>query len=220
MATLFAVQSLVSWQTLQFSKWYERISGGGATVISFPFDILRTRLIAQSNQTYRNTFRSCYKIISTEGVRGLYKGLLPTVIQVAPHAGIQFMSYKFFDRIYRSVNHKGNTTYLFVGSIIAGGLSGLVAKTAIYPFDLIKKRLQIQGFQENRRGFGKNFVCSTFYDCFLKILTEEGTKGLFKGLAPSLIKAAITTALHFNLYEFVCNVLELRIERILFEAKD
>lgn len=182
--------------------------GGGATFVSFPFDVIRTRLIAQGTSVYKSTFSSFYKIVSLEGVTGLYRGLLPTVLQVAPHAGVQFMTYKFVDNVYRTFYKLDDTSYLFVGSTIAGAVSGLVAKTSIYPFDLIKKRLQIQGFLDNRTGFGKNFVCRrSLYDCLARIFKEEGVSGLFKGLSPSLIKAVVTSILHFNFYELVCKIL-------------
>ena len=41
------------------------------------------------------------------------------------------------------------------GNLICGGAAGLTAKTVIYPLDLVKKRLQVQGFEEARRSFGK-----------------------------------------------------------------
>lgn len=42
------------------------------------------------------------------------------------------------------------------GSFLAGAIAGAGAKVAIYPLDLAKKRLQIQGnYNEVREGFGK-----------------------------------------------------------------
>lgn len=44
---------------------------------------------------------------------------------------------------------------LVSGNAVCGFLSGLCAKTVVYPLDLCRKRLQIQGFQEARKEFGK-----------------------------------------------------------------
>jgi len=89
----------------------------------------------------------------------------------------------------------------------SGFLSGLGAKLIVYPLDLCRKRLQIQGFQESRRSFGKQFYCTGFRDCIAKIYAEESFKGFFKGLQPSLLKAAIVTGLYFSLYEQFCSFL-------------
>jgi hypothetical protein len=57
-----------------------------------------------------------------------------------------------------------NEEYVYVsgtGSLICGSLAGVCAKTFVYPLDVARKRLQIQGFQHARVGFGK--VCNIFY---------------------------------------------------------
>lgn len=43
-------------------------------------------------------------------------------------------------------------------------------------------------------------------DCARQVLREEGVPGFFKGLSPSLLKAALSTGLVFFWYEFFCNL--------------
>lgn len=38
------------------------------------------------------------------------------------------------------------------------------------------------------------------------MLREEGAQGFFKGLSPSLLKAALSTGFVFFWYELVCNL--------------
>lgn len=85
--------------------------------------------------------------------------------------------------------------------MISGSTAGILAKTAVYPFDLSRKRLQIQGFEHGRKGFGQFLKCKGLIDCLKLTVKVEGFRGLFKGLVPSQLKAAITTALHFTVYE-------------------
>lgn len=39
-------------------------------------------------------------------------------------------------------------------------------------------------------------------DCVVQVAKEEGLRGLFKGLSPSLLKAALSTGFTFFWYEF------------------
>ncbi|CAG9770711.1 unnamed protein product [Ceutorhynchus assimilis] len=190
---------------LIFSCGY--IAGSIATLVSFPFDVVRTRFVAQSQQKmiYHNMFSAVRDICRKESPVALFRGLWPTVLQVGPHAGAQFMCYRFFDDFYKKINKKQNSS--LSSTLFAGSLAGLCAKTFIYPFDLVRKRLQIQGFGHARDSFGIHFTCKGLIDCFSRIYYLEGARGFFKGLAPSLIKAVFTTALHFSTYEMICNVL-------------
>lgn len=43
-------------------------------------------------------------------------------------------------------------------------------------------------------------------DLIRKVFEEEGTRGFFKGLTPSLIKASLSTGFMFFWYELFCNL--------------
>ncbi|XP_029658915.1 mitochondrial thiamine pyrophosphate carrier-like [Formica exsecta] len=184
-------------------------AGSIATIISFPFDTVRTRLIAQSSkhQVYNGMLHSCSSILRQESPKVFFSGLLPTLLQIAPHTGLQFAFYEFFTDFYKRYSSGIDTN--FYNSMLSGSAAGFIAKTIVYPFDLARKRLQIQGFQHGRKGFGKFFQCNGLLDCLRVTLKEEGVQGLFKGLVPSQIKAAITSALHFTVYEQVLLLLRI-----------
>nr|XP_012221896.1 PREDICTED: mitochondrial thiamine pyrophosphate carrier [Linepithema humile] len=184
-------------------------AGSVATIASFPFDTVRTRLVAQSNnhQVYKGVLHSCSSIIRHESPKVFFYGLLPNLLQIAPHTGLQFAFYEFFIDFYKK--YTSNTDTSFYNSMFSGSIAGLLAKTIVYPFDLARKRLQIQGFQQGRKGFGKFFQCNGLLDCLKVTVKEEGVQGLFKGLVPSQAKAAITSALHFTAYEQVLLLLKL-----------
>ncbi|XP_076749852.1 mitochondrial thiamine pyrophosphate carrier isoform X1 [Xylocopa sonorina] len=176
-------------------------AGAVATIVSFPFDTIRTRLVAQStnHQVYKGLFHCCSCIIKHESPKTFFYGLLPTLLQILPHSGLQFAFYGFFTDMYKKYSNEIDTS--FHNSMISGSIAGLLAKTAIYPFDLSRKRLQIQGFKSGRKNFGTFFECRGLIDCLRVTVKAEGVRGLFKGLVPSQIKATATTALHFTTYE-------------------
>ncbi|KAF7384217.1 mitochondrial thiamine pyrophosphate carrier [Vespula maculifrons] len=183
-------------------------AGSIATIISFPFDTIRTRLIAQSYncKVYNGILHSCSTILHQETPKVFFAGLSPTLLQIAPHTGLQFLFYRYLTDIYKK--YFKETDINFYNSMISGSIAGLMAKTFIYPMDLARKRLQIQGFEYGRKEFGKFFKCKGLIDCLRVTIRDEGIKGLFKGLLPSQLKAALTTALHFTFYEQALLVLK------------
>ena len=70
-----------------------------------------------------------------------------------------FTLYPF---LFATVQQKsGDEDYMYLsgmGSLLCGSVAGICAKTFVYPLDVARKRLQIQGFQRGRVGFGK--VCN------------------------------------------------------------
>lgn len=149
-------------------------------------------------------------ILRQESPRVFFSGLLPSLLQIAPHTGLQFAFYGLFTDFYKKYTSRNiNTDINFYNSMLSGSAAGLIAKTIVYPFDLARKRLQIQGFQHGRKGFGKFFQCNGLLDCLRVTVKEEGVKGLFKGLVPSQVKAATTSALHFTAYEQVLLLLKM-----------
>ncbi|VVC96324.1 mitochondrial thiamine pyrophosphate carrier-like [Leptidea sinapis] len=193
------------------------IAATAATIISFPFDTVRTRLIAEqkTNRAYSGFIDAFSSMVKCEGPAALFKGLVPTVAQIAPHAGIQFAVYKLFteniflkiDFFQRPTTLGGTIEASLIANVLAGSIAGFVSKTMIYPFDVVKKRLQIQGFQEHRKAFGRQMYCKGSIHCIWLTITKEGFLALYKGLGPSIVKAIIVSALHFTVYDEIKNQL-------------
>ncbi|XDG02856.1 hypothetical protein ABKA04_002471 [Annulohypoxylon sp. FPYF3050] len=74
----------------------------GASVV-YPLNVLRTRLQTQGTSMhpvrYTGIWDVAQKTIKNEGVRGLYKGLMPNLLKVAPALSITWMVYENAKRI-------------------------------------------------------------------------------------------------------------------------
>jgi len=188
------------------------LSGAAATTIVFPFDVVRTRLVSQGEpKIYKNMTNAILTIYKNEGVKGFYRGISPTLVQIGPYVGAQFGFFVAFKDLvaYELQDSPLAQRPKALNSLIAGAMAGLCAKTLIYPFDLCKKRLQIQGFQHARASFGTFQTYSGLIDCFTTIRRKEGLTGFYKGLTPSILKAIAVTALQFTLYEQLCDYLRV-----------
>ncbi|KAM7372087.1 hypothetical protein PAMP_009282 [Pampus punctatissimus] len=178
-----------------------------ATVVCQPLDTLRTRFAAQGEpKVYRNLRHAVSTMCRSEGVLTFYRGLSPTLVAVFPYAGLQFFSYNVFKKLLdpppKVANSGGN-----LRNLVCGSGAGMISKTITYPFDLFKKRLQVGGFEEARVHFGQVRRYRGLVDCVIQIAKEEGIRGFFKGLSPSLLKAALSTGLTFFWYEFILDAM-------------
>ncbi|XP_055535266.1 mitochondrial thiamine pyrophosphate carrier-like [Wyeomyia smithii] len=183
-------------------------SGSFAAFLIMPLDVIRTRLVSQDpGKGYRNTFQAVKMIYQIEGVRGLYRGLGPAMLQIAPLTGGQFMFYNLFGTFVKRLEHLPENAVLPPTELfVCGGLAGLCTKLLVYPLDLVKKRLQIQGFARNRQTFGQHFIANHMLQCLYEVAQYEGLRGFYKGLSPSLLKAGFTSAFYFAIYDQLLSV--------------
>jgi len=72
------------------------ISGGVGATCVYPIDLVKTRLQNQRSTgsyvgelMYRNSFDCFFKVIRHEGIRGLYRGLIPQLVGVGPEKAIK-----------------------------------------------------------------------------------------------------------------------------------
>ncbi len=64
------------------------VAGAGATVVSYPLDILRTAFAAQGIPRRFETMRGLVAfVLSSKGIRGLYAGISPALAQIIPQVG-------------------------------------------------------------------------------------------------------------------------------------
>ncbi|KAM9434137.1 mitochondrial thiamine pyrophosphate carrier [Clarias gariepinus] len=176
-----------------------------ATVACQPLDTLRTRFAAQGEpKVYRNLRHAIRTMYVQEGALTFYRGLIPTLVAVFPYAGLQFFSYNVLKKL---LEQDGKQSKGGLQSLVSGSVAGVISKTLTYPFDLFKKRLQVGGFEKARSHFGQVRTYRGLMDCVVCIAREEGPAAFFKGLSPSLIKAAMSTGFTFFWYEFFASAI-------------
>ena len=65
-------------------------TGMTAVMLTYPLDIIRARLAFQvTGEDVYTGISHAFKVIFTEegGIRGLYRGIMPTMMGMAPYAG-------------------------------------------------------------------------------------------------------------------------------------
>lgn len=126
------------------------------------------------------------------GVRALYRGLITTAVGVAPYVGINFAAYEFLRGV---ITPPGKSSV--ARKLSCGALAGSISQTLTYPFDVLRRKMQVSGIQ------GGSIKYNGAIDALTSILRTEGVGGLYRGLWPNLLKVAPSIATSFFTYELV-----------------
>lgn len=181
------------------------VAGAAATTVTYPLDLLRTRFAAQGPERVYATLRSgILQIARTEGVGGFFQGLGPGLGQIIPYMGLFFSVYEALRPLMIDL-----TLPLGSGNATAGIIAGVCAKTGVFPLDLIRKRLQVQGPSRSQYLNGSIPVYKGVWVTGRKIVLREGWRGLYQGLGVSLVKSAPASAVTMWTYERTLKLMKL-----------
>lgn len=173
--------------------------GACATTATYPLDLLRTRFAAQGTErVYTNLRASIWHIAKHEGPTGFFRGLGAGVSQIVPYMGLFFASYETL----KPAMANSPLALPFGGSdAFAGVIASVCAKTAVYPLDTTRKRLQVQGPMREKFVHRNIPMYSGVVSTLVTISKREGMRGLYRGLTVSLLKAAPAASVTMWTYE-------------------
>lgn len=194
-------------------------SGFFAGVVVCPLDVVKTRLqaqgaiiwilkdlrIPQGSVKYKG-FRGAFKtILKEEGIRGLYRGLVPITIGYLPTWMIYFSIYERAKTFYPRVLDRYGLYMPAISHCALAITAGMVLSIAVNPIWVVKTRLMVQT-GKNKTVFDTKdlYAKRTYYkgtlDAFRTIYKEEGIRAFYRGLVPSLF-GLVHVGIHFPVYE-------------------
>lgn len=185
------------------------LAGVASVTATYPLDLVRTRLSAQGNdRKYRSIRHAFQTILHEEGgfwSGCLYRGLVPTLMGIAPYVGLNFAVYEtlkgfVMSRVFDDDDHREQVAIddelPITLKLMCGALAGATAQSITYPLDVIRRRMQMRGVMSDR------FPYKSTPHAIVTIVTTEGVAGLYKGMLPNLLKVAPSVAIAFVTYEF------------------
>ncbi|MBA0558486.1 hypothetical protein Golob_015502 [Gossypium lobatum] len=94
--------------TIMVSLACGSLSGIASSTATFPIDLVRRRMqlegAAGRARVYKTGLAGTFRhIIHSEGLRGLYRGILPEYYKVVPGVGIVFMTYETLKMLLSSI---------------------------------------------------------------------------------------------------------------------
>merc|ERR1711939_589260 len=165
-------------------------SGGaaGATSLAFVYslDFARTRLAAdaksagkggQGGERQFNGLADVYrKTIASDGIAGLYRGFLPSVLGIIVYRGLYFGMYDSLKPVVLQGSLQGS----FLASSLLGWGVTTGAGIASYPLDTIRRRMMMTS--------GEKVHYKNMVDCGAQVIKAEGVGALFKGAGANILR--------------------------------
>lgn len=181
-------------------------AGAAAAFLACPTELVKCRLQAQSQAAPADSSQPPKRrwagpidlgrhVLRHEGgLRGIYKGMVPTLCREVPGSAVMFGTYEYVKIELTRQQGLGSVTQLGLGSmVLAGGIAGTSYWVAVYPADIIKSRIQVDDFSSPAyRGT---------LDCAKQIHSHGGLRGFYKGFDVALLRSFPANAACFVAYE-------------------
>jgi solute carrier family 25 (adenine nucleotide translocator) protein 4/5/6/31 len=172
------------------------LAGAGSLCIVYPLDYARTRLASDvgAGQKTFNGLADCLMKTAKgpSGFLGLYNGFGVSVAGIIPYRGVYFGMYDSLSAMNPYKKDKG--AFALMTKFGIAQATAITAGYASYPFDTVRRRLQMQSELPKDQWLYKGSM-----DCLVKVAKEEGMTAIFKGAGANAIRT-IGSALVLVLY--------------------
>ncbi|XP_053209698.1 mitochondrial folate transporter/carrier-like isoform X2 [Panonychus citri] len=206
------IKDYLMMERTELTPWLHLLAAGEAGVLTVtltnPFWVVKTRLCLQygnqqqllnslpNHKVYSGTRDAFYKIYKHEGIRGMYKGVIPGLFGVT-HGSLQFMVY---EELKKNINKRRNLpteTKLDNHQYIAcAAISKLIAASITFPYQVVRARLQDQ--HTDFKGV-RDVIVRTW---------RSGFRGFYRGFPAYVIHVTPNIVIVFWCYETITNLFE------------
>ncbi|KAF2788568.1 calcium-binding mitochondrial carrier protein-like protein Aralar1 [Melanomma pulvis-pyrius CBS 109.77] len=171
------------------------LAGAFGAFMVYPIDLVKTRMQNQRSGAvgqvlYKNSLDCAKRVIKNEGFKGLYSGVLPQLVGVAPEKAIKLTVN---DLVRGKFTDKSTGQIKLGWELVAGGSAGACQVVFTNPLEIVKIRLQVQGEVAKS-------VEGTPRRSAMWIVRNLGLVGLYKGASACLLRDVPFSAIYFPTY--------------------
>ncbi|KAK7112671.1 solute carrier family 25 member 16-like [Littorina saxatilis] len=187
------------------------LAGLTAILGTYPLDVLRSRLAFQVKSPsmelgMREMVRRMH--LTEGGMRPFFRGMVPSMIGMAPYSGLSFYSYEMLKNwcldTYPDIvgspcpQNTGGLVLVVPAKLLCGGVAGAVAQTVSYPLDVVRRQLQVGKMHSDVN----KFEGRRWYNVLFLVYHDHGVvKGLFRGMSVNYLRIMPMVGVSFTIYE-------------------
>jgi len=201
------------------------ISGAVSVFFTYPLELLRVRMAfhtihsSASGLPVRPSFLRTARLIYSEGaplnssttrdvfhtlpLLKFYRGFTVSLVGIVPYAGTAFLTWDYLRATLVPVGPDGRHPRATpVADLGIGALAGAVAQTVSYPFEVVRRRMQVGGLTEPGRWL-------RWGETVRAIWARGGPRGFFVGLGIGYLKIVPMNAVSFAVWQGMKRLLEV-----------
>jgi solute carrier family 25 citrate transporter 1 len=174
------------------------LAGFGAGILESvlavtPFETIKTALIDDARRPaterrFRGFASTTAALFREQGVRGLYKGLLPVTLRQAANSSVRMGSYNALKEVFEPKTS--------IGIFGIGALAGTITVYTTMPLDTVKTRMQ---------ALGREY--SSTLNCAVRVFREEGVFAFWRGATARWLRLVLSGGIVFTVYERTLDLL-------------
>ncbi|KAG6900733.1 hypothetical protein C0993_003759 [Termitomyces sp. T159_Od127] len=200
--------------------WLTIVLGTMSVLVTYPLDVIRVRMAFQTKAPNIHghfahpTFTQAYKKIYSEHsmpskppssanarayleqfpILKFYRGFSVTLAGMVPYAGVSFLCWGFLRSRFLPPDQTGHRPPTPIADLAIGAVSGLIAQTASYPFEIVRRRMQVGGLTRPDRWLRLGETIAAIWN-------SGGWRGFYIGLSIGYLKVVPMTAVSFTVWQ-------------------
>ncbi|KAF9160046.1 hypothetical protein DFQ27_003105 [Actinomortierella ambigua] len=187
------------------SKFLSKLGAGAVAgivgvLIVYPLDMVKTRLQnqkldAHGRLQYKGGVDCFRQVVAKEGVRGLYRGMVPNLIGITPEKAIKLAVNDFAREYWAAKTGTSEENLAIPYGMLAGATAGFCQVIATNPMEIVKIQMQVAGGQKLAPGETRPTAMS--------IVRNLGLRGMYRGTPATLMRDVPFSIIFFPLNSYL-----------------
>ncbi|KAI9298356.1 mitochondrial carrier [Neoconidiobolus thromboides FSU 785] len=179
----------------KYPFWFGGLACSFASLCTHPQDLLKVQLQNHKLRKGPGLVKTAQTILKQQGFLALYDGIGAALLRQMTYSTIRFGCYDRFKSQFQGPDGK----VPFYGLVASAVLAGCVGGGFGNPFDVINVRMQSdRQLPEQMQRKYKNVL-----EGFFRIIKEEGSSTLLRGLRTSMVRSVIMTVSQLGSYDVI-----------------
>ncbi|CAG9463123.1 unnamed protein product [Pedinophyceae sp. YPF-701] len=179
------------------------LAAAGSSVVKVPLAVCIRSVQAG---VYTNVFEAAGSIVRAAGVRGLFTGYLPTVLEDVPDMAFKFAAYESLRSLARRVRPERAATPQ--EDFAMGLLAGAFAAAATTPLDVVKTNMMVSASSR-----------PSMASAALRVWRQGGMAAFFGGVQARALSQGMNSAIFFCFFEALSRTFKQRVAAAKQQAK-